>query len=110
MLLAGALSIGLMGEVKAAWELWEIYGELPWRELFQPAIQLARDGVNVTWALADAIATEEEAIRSDPGLRFVKHHQGAWVDDCSGVARVTGALTKKYLYIFKCLQNVYAYY
>lgn len=49
------------------------YGRLPWRELVEPAIELARDGFEISAAVADALKNSPgvDAIRKDPGLRFV---------------------------------------
>lgn len=41
------------------------YGKLPWSDLFQPAINLARNGFLVTVDLADAIAQENVTV-TDP--------------------------------------------
>ena len=51
------------------------YGRLPWRELVEPAIRLARDGFEISAAVADALETWPgvDVIRKDPGLRFVIH-------------------------------------
>ena len=48
------------------------YGRLPWRDLVEPAIKLARDGFEISKAVADALnSTPEiiEFIKKDPGLR-----------------------------------------
>lgn len=47
------------------------HGRLPWKCLVQPAINLARDGFEVTAALDDAFSTTEEDIRNDTGLRLL---------------------------------------
>ena len=48
------------------------YGRLPWRQLVQPAIELARDGFEISDAVADALDNTpniREYIKKDPGLR-----------------------------------------
>ncbi|AKH43296.1 gamma-glutamyltranspeptidase/glutathione hydrolase [Altererythrobacter atlanticus] len=42
------LSIGVPGNLRLAAQAHEKYGKLPWSELFQPAIALARDGFSIT--------------------------------------------------------------
>ena len=53
-------------------QAWQLYGRLPWKQLVQPAIDLAKDGFKVSKALDDVLKTTEnitEEIRNDPGLR-----------------------------------------
>ena len=48
------------------------YGRLPWRDLVAPAIKLARNGFEISAAVADALKNPPETerfIRKDPGLR-----------------------------------------
>ena len=48
------------------------YGRLPWRELVKPAIELARDGFEISAAVAEALVITpgiKEHIEKDPGLR-----------------------------------------
>ena len=48
------------------------YGRLPWRELVQPAIELARYGFEISDAVAEALNSTPgiiEYIKKDPGLR-----------------------------------------
>lgn len=68
---AGILASGVPGEVKGYLEAHRLYGKLEWKELFQPAIRLARSGVRVENALAKALAEQEAAIKADPGLRQI---------------------------------------
>ncbi|KAJ7387660.1 hypothetical protein OS493_000997 [Desmophyllum pertusum] len=67
----GGLSIAVPGEVRGQREAWERYGWLPWGRLVQPAIDLARNGFEITQAVEDALKTKkgiEQDIRNDPGL------------------------------------------
>ena len=42
----GALSVGVPGEIVGLHEAWLQHGCLAWRNLFQPAIKLAKDGLH----------------------------------------------------------------
>ncbi|KAJ7387666.1 hypothetical protein OS493_001004 [Desmophyllum pertusum] len=67
----GGLSIAVPGEVRGQREAWKRYGWLPWKLLVQPAIDLARNGFEITQAVEDALKTTkgiEQDIRNDPGL------------------------------------------
>ncbi|XP_020609848.1 gamma-glutamyltranspeptidase 1-like, partial [Orbicella faveolata] len=67
----GGLSIAVPGEVRGQYEAWKRYGWLPWKQLVQPAIELARNGFKITAAVDDALKTTkglEQDIRNDPGL------------------------------------------
>lgn len=50
---------------------WLKYGKLPWRELVEPAIELAREGFIIHKALDKAIKAKEKDIRKQEGLRLV---------------------------------------
>lgn len=50
-----ALQIGIPGQTAVIYALWEQYGSMPWEQLLQPAIQLARQGFQVTPNLLGAI-------------------------------------------------------
>ena len=52
----GGLAVGVPGELRAWEKLHSEYGSLPWADLFQPAINLARNGFRVNPDLAAAIA------------------------------------------------------
>ncbi|XP_044174187.1 glutathione hydrolase 1 proenzyme-like [Acropora millepora] len=67
----GGLAIAVPGEVKGMYQASQKYGRLPWRELVEPAIELARDGFEISAALAEALEQRDikELIDEDPGLR-----------------------------------------
>ena len=48
------------------------YGRLPWKELVKPAIELARDGFEISAAVAETLDNTpdiKDYIKKDPGLR-----------------------------------------
>ena len=58
--------------MRGQFQAWQLYGRLQWKQLVQPAIDLAKDGFKVSKALDDVLKTTEnitEEIRNDPGLR-----------------------------------------
>lgn len=44
----GHLAVGVPGSVAGMWEAHQKYGKLPWKDLVQPAIDLARNGYEVS--------------------------------------------------------------
>ena len=50
------LAVGVPGTVAGLHQAWSEHGRLPWRQLVQPAVQLARNGFVVSHALADSLA------------------------------------------------------
>jgi len=69
--LTGPLSMAVPGELAGLHEAWKKYGRLPWKTLFEPAIQLAKNGFEVFPYLGHYIIKFEKAIMADPGLRHV---------------------------------------
>ena len=51
--------------------IWRRFGRLPWKELFQPAIDLAREGFAVTKDIVRAIDMRSEILLTEnyPGLQ-----------------------------------------
>ncbi|CAN6880243.1 hypothetical protein Bca4012_080577 [Brassica carinata] len=72
----GALSMGVPGEIAGLYEAWKRYGRLPWKPLFEPAIELARGGFVVAPYLGRAISKHSSMILKDPGLRNVFSRNG----------------------------------
>ncbi|OVA12499.1 Gamma-glutamyltranspeptidase [Macleaya cordata] len=84
----GALSMGVPGEIAGLHEAWLRYGRLAWSKLFQPAIQLAKDGFVVSPYLATTIKKSELKIMADLGLRQVFAPNGKFLqagDTCYNI-------------------------
>lgn len=68
---AGALSMGVPGEIAGLHEAWLKHGRLAWRTLFQPAIKLVKEGFVVAPCLGRHIAKSGGRILNDRGLQEV---------------------------------------
>lgn len=64
----GGRSVGVPGVVAMLAQLHRQHGQLPWKELFQPAIQLARQGFAISPRLA-RLLTLERRLTEDPDAR-----------------------------------------
>jgi gamma-glutamyltranspeptidase/glutathione hydrolase len=63
---AGGYSVGVPGTLALVAELSRRWGRLPWERLFQPAIALARDGVELTERAHKMIETRRELLAASP--------------------------------------------
>jgi gamma-glutamyltranspeptidase len=67
----GALSVGVPGELVGLHVAWLKHGRLPWKTLFQPAIEFAKNGFVVSPTLSDYLAKDETKIMNDLGLKSI---------------------------------------
>lgn len=63
-----ALQVGVPGCTAGIHTIWEQYGSMPWEQLLQPAIQLARQGYQASPSLLGAIDLIYSEMVSDPEL------------------------------------------
>ncbi|XP_078682135.1 glutathione hydrolase 1 proenzyme-like [Branchiostoma floridae x Branchiostoma belcheri] len=61
----GGLAVAVPGQVRGFWEAHQRHGKLPWKDLFQPAIQMAEQGFCIGRPLQNAISKNLEFI-NDP--------------------------------------------
>ena len=57
------------GVLRGLEAVWKDYGKLPWFDLWQPCIKLARNGFRIHEALAAGIEKKIDYIKSNLGLR-----------------------------------------
>ncbi|XP_048241225.1 glutathione hydrolase 1 proenzyme-like [Haliotis rufescens] len=60
----GGLAIGVPGDVMGHWEAHQRFGRVPWRELFQPTIDLCRNGVPILEPIHRAITLYAEVLKN----------------------------------------------
>lgn len=63
----GLLSVGVPGTVAGLWMAHQRLGSLPWKELVEPAVELAEKGIPSTWAMQPflrALAADPEQLPS----------------------------------------------
>src|SRR6476646_3058419 len=60
----GHLAVGVPSSVAGMWEAHEKYGHLNWKDLIQPAIELAENGFKITQIQADELNSEDSIFRA----------------------------------------------
>ncbi|XP_068679087.1 glutathione hydrolase 1 proenzyme-like [Montipora foliosa] len=65
----GASAVAVPGEVNGYRTVWKKYGRLPWKDLVQPAINLAKEGFQFGYAAHNAGERSLARIKNDTGLR-----------------------------------------
>ena len=56
------LAAGVPGTVAGMWHAHQQYGELPWKDLVAPAIDLARDGFEVSYDMSVLLVTQRDRL------------------------------------------------
>ena len=62
----GGLAAGVPGELRGWEAMWKRHGSYPWKKLFEPAVNVARNGFTVNVDLAGGIVQGQSFILSDP--------------------------------------------
>jgi gamma-glutamyltranspeptidase/glutathione hydrolase len=86
--ITGGKAVAVPGLVKALDKASELYGRLPFAELVQPAIALAKNGVEVSPRMAAALLEQRERLARFPATRKIFF-------DASGEPLKAGALLKQ---------------
>jgi gamma-glutamyltranspeptidase/glutathione hydrolase/leukotriene-C4 hydrolase len=70
--LIGGLAIAVPGELRAYEKAYkEFGGGVPWKDLFQPTIDLCRNGYVLSQSQGEAIKQSKSFILNDPTLRLL---------------------------------------
>jgi gamma-glutamyltranspeptidase / glutathione hydrolase len=70
----GRLASGVPGMVAGLFEFHRSYGKLPWKELFDPAIRLAREGFEINPELASALEGKSDVLGRNAAARAIFFH------------------------------------
>lgn len=73
---SGAYSVGVPGMVQGAWALHQAYATMPWKDLIEPAIRLAEEGVTVSVWHHNMVAAVASRLDEYPETRRVQTVDG----------------------------------
>jgi gamma-glutamyltranspeptidase/glutathione hydrolase len=93
----GGLAVAVPGEVAGLYALHERYGQLPWADVVEPALALARDGFEVGTLLPIRLEGAAESLAAAPRLSAEFSGEGGWVREGevlrrSGLAEALAAI------------------
>lgn len=66
--ITGAIAGAVPGELLGYWNLHQKFGKLPWKHLFQPTIELAKNGHYVSVYLHNALKQHAERVKNEPSM------------------------------------------
>lgn len=69
-------AVAVPGTVKGFYEIHRQYGKLPWRDLVEPAVKLAADGVRLTDDMTYALEVYRPALTADPASNQAMYKTG----------------------------------
>lgn len=68
-LFSGGLAVAVPGELKGLETAWKKYGKLPWKELFKPAINIAKKGFIIPETVEIAMNIWKDLLMKDTTFR-----------------------------------------
>src|SRR4051812_28490756 len=75
----GAIAVSVPGTVDAWWQLHQRYGKLPWKRLFDPAIEYATEGAPISQTVAYYInASFKKVTSADVGIEEIENFRKIW--------------------------------
>ncbi|OWP63198.1 gamma-glutamyltransferase [Hymenobacter amundsenii] len=75
----GHRAAGVPGTVAGMWELHQKLGKLPWKDVVEPAVQLAMQGLKLTEKEAAGLnRTRPDFVRFNPSSAYLKTDGGSW--------------------------------
>ena len=65
----GGLAVAVPGELRGMEAAWKKYGKLPWKELFKPAIKIAKNGFKIPDTVNIALGIWKDTLMKDQGFK-----------------------------------------
>ncbi|XP_065664293.1 glutathione hydrolase 1 proenzyme [Hydra vulgaris] len=89
----GGLAVAVPGELRGMQLAHEKFGKLPWKDLFEPAIKLAKEGFHITDSLQIALNKWKKDVFDEPCLRKLFVRKGKLLSKGNLVKNVALAKT-----------------